>query len=64
MNKGKIKFFNTQKGFGFIVADNGQKDVFFHVSGLVDEIRQDDVVTFDLAEDKRGPRAVNVKMAR
>lgn len=63
MNTGKVKFFNDSKGYGFIKEDESEKEYFVHVSGLVDEIRQDDSVTFDLKEGKRGLNAVNVKLA-
>ncbi|MFD2512350.1 cold-shock protein [Pontibacter locisalis] len=63
MNKGTVKFFNDSKGFGFIKeADSGQ-EYFVHVTGLVHEIRENDEVTFDLQEGKRGLNAVNVKRA-
>jgi cold shock protein len=62
MNKGTVKFFNETKGFGFITMDN-QKDVFVHVSALLDEIRENDSVTFDLQEGQKGTNAINVKLA-
>lgn len=62
MNTGTVKFFNETKGFGFITMDN-QKDVFVHISGLRDEIRENDSVTFDLQEGQKGLNAVNVKLA-
>ncbi|MEI6173702.1 MAG: cold shock domain-containing protein [Bacteroidota bacterium] len=61
MSKGKVKFFNERKGFGFILDDESQQDVFVHVSGLVDKIRENDQVTFDLTEDNRGKKAINVR---
>jgi CspA family cold shock protein len=61
MSTGKVKFFNERKGFGFIVDDEGQQDVFVHVSGLVDKIRENDQVSFDITEDKRGKKAINVR---
>ena len=63
MNKGTVKFFNDSKGFGFIVDTETQKEYFVHVSGLVDEIRDNDEVTFELAEGKKGLNAVDVKLA-
>lgn len=63
MNTGKVKFFNDSKGYGFIKEDESEKEYFVHVSGLIDEIRQDDDVTFELKEGKRGLNAVNVKLA-
>ena len=61
MSKGKVKFFNERKGFGFILDDESQQDVFVHVSGLVDKIRENDQVSFDLTEDDRGKKAINVR---
>jgi CspA family cold shock protein len=62
MNTGKVKFFNKAKGFGFIVDDNSGEEIFVHATGLADEIRQDDKVSFDLQEGKKGMNAVNVKV--
>lgn len=62
MSKGTVKFFNETKGFGFIKDDETQKDVFVHVSGLVDEIRQGDTVSFEIEDGKKGPNATNVKI--
>jgi CspA family cold shock protein len=63
MNKGKVKFFNDSKGFGFIVDNDSSKEYFVHSTGLIDSIREDDEVTFDLEEGKKGLNAVNVKLA-
>ncbi|KAA3438212.1 MULTISPECIES: cold-shock protein [Rufibacter] len=63
MNNGKVKFFNTEKGFGFIKDSNSNQEYFVHVSGLVDEIRENDEVTFELKEGKKGLNAVNVRLA-
>ena len=54
MNNGIVKFFNSTKGFGFIKEDGTNKEYFVHVSGLVDEIRENDEVTFELQEGKKG----------
>lgn len=62
MSTGKVKFFNQQKGFGFIVDDETEKEVFVHVTGLIDKIKDDDLVTFEIVEDRRGPKAINVKL--
>jgi cold shock protein len=62
MSTGKVKFFNQQKGFGFILDDETQKDVFVHVTGLIDKIKDDDEVSFDIVEDRRGPKAINVRL--
>lgn len=63
MKTGVVKFFNESKGFGFIVDDETSKDIFVHVSGLIDQINQGDNVTFDITEGRKGPNAVEVKLA-
>jgi cold shock protein len=63
MKTGIVKFFNATKGFGFIKIDGTEQEVFVHVSGLMDEIGQDDKVTFEVQEGKKGLNAVNVKLA-
>ncbi len=63
MKTGKVKFFNASKGFGFIIDDETGNDYFVHVSGLIDEIRDEDQVTFELKEGKKGLNAVDVKLA-
>jgi CspA family cold shock protein len=62
MQKGTVKFFNEAKGFGFIKAEDGQ-EVFVHVTGLKEEIRENDNVVFELQEGKKGLNAVNVSLA-
>jgi len=59
--KGKVKFFNVQKGFGFVAGDDG-KEYFVHSTGLKDGVKlfEDDTVEFDVEEGERGPKAVNV----
>ncbi len=61
MKEGKVKFFNESRGFGFIKDAESDEEYFVHVTGLVDEIEEDDDVTFDLKEGKKGMNAVNVK---
>jgi CspA family cold shock protein len=63
MAKGKVKFFNESKGYGFIVDDDTKKEHFVHISGLVDEVREGESVTFELQDGKKGINAVNVKLA-
>lgn len=62
MKKGTVKFFNDSKGFGFIVDAETNEEYFVHVSGLIDEIREDDSVEFELKDGKKGLNAVNVKV--
>lgn len=61
MQEGTVKFFNESKGFGFIRPESGE-DIFVHVSGLIDEVRENDRVTFEVQEGRKGPNAVNVKV--
>jgi CspA family cold shock protein len=61
MATGTVKFFNETKGFGFIKVDGSGEEIFVHVSGLVDNIQQDDKVTFDIGQGKKGMTATNVK---
>jgi len=62
MSKGTVKFFNDSKGFGFITEEGSNTEHFVHISGLVDEIREGDIVEFDLEEGRKGLNAVNVKV--
>lgn len=63
MQQGTVKFFNTTKGFGFITPSTGGEDIFVHVSGLQNEIREHDKVTYEVQNGKKGPQAVNVRIA-
>ena len=63
MSKGTVKFFNEVKGFGFIKDADSSEEYFVHSSGITESIREDDEVTFDLQEGKKGLNAVNVKLA-
>ena len=62
MKTGKVKFFNETKGFGFIVEDDSNEEHFVHVSGLIDEIKEEDSVEFELKEVRKGMNAVNLKV--
>lgn len=63
MKNGTVKFFNESKGYGFIKDKETDKEYFVHVSGLIDQIKEDDEVTFELTEGRKGLNAVNVKLA-
>lgn len=63
MNRGKVKFYNESKGYGFIKEDETNNEYFVHVSGLIDEVKDDDDVEFELVEGRKGLNAVNVKLA-
>lgn len=62
MKEGTVKFFNSAKGFGFISPSDSREDVFVHESGLIDEVRENDRVNYDLERGKKGMNAVNVKV--
>ncbi len=61
MRTGTVKFFNDEKGFGFIVDDENGAEVFVHVSGTIDEITKGDSVSFELSDGKKGPNATDVR---
>ena len=63
MQNGVVKFFNETKGFGFIKAEGSGEEIFVHVSGLKEEIQENDNVIFDVQDGKKGLNAVNVKLA-
>jgi CspA family cold shock protein len=63
MNTGIVKFFNESKGFGFIIDDASKEEFFVHATGLVDNVREGDAVTFKVERGKKGMNAVEVKLA-
>ncbi len=63
MQTGTVKFFNEAKGFGFIVDNASGEEIFVHVSGLIDNVREGDQVTFSTERGKKGMNAVDVKIA-
>lgn len=60
--EGTVKFFNETKGFGFITPASGGQDIFVHSTGLIDEIRENDKVEFEVENGRKGLNAVNVKV--
>ncbi len=68
MATGTVKFFNSDKGFGFITPEGGAKDVFVHISALhavgVQDIREGQKVSFDTEPDRmgKGPKAINIEL--
>ena len=63
MQQGTVKFFNETKGFGFITPNDGGSEIFVRSTGLIDNIRENNVVSYDVEEGRKGPNAVNVKVA-
>ncbi len=63
MQSGTVKFFNVTKGFGFIVPSNGDSEIFVHSTGLMDQIRENDQVEYEVENGKKGLNATNVKLA-
>ena len=63
MKTGTVKFYNEAKGFGFITDENGT-DIFVHATGLNEDIRENDEVTYDTENGKNGLNAVNVSVTR
>ncbi len=62
--EGTVKFFNSAKGFGFIKPDDSSDDIFVHSSGLIDQIREDDKVTFETEQGEKGLNAVKVQLVQ
>ncbi len=62
MKEGVVKFFNNSKGFGFIKPADSGEDIFVHQSGLIDEIRENDKVQFEVEKGRKGLNAVKVQI--
>ena len=62
MKKGTVKFFNREKGFGFIIQEDTNEEIFVHQSGLIDDINENDEVEYDVEQGRKGLNAVNVKV--
>lgn len=62
MQEGTVKFFNESKGFGFIIPAGGGEEVFVHVSGVKEQIRENDTVQYEVEQGKKGLTAVNVSV--
>jgi CspA family cold shock protein len=64
MKTGTVKFYNESKGFGFIKSDDGGKEVFVHATGIAQgtQLRENDKVTFEERDGKKGVNAVNVEL--
>jgi len=60
MEKGKVKFFNEDKGFGFIIKDDGT-EIYVHAKDVLDKITANDKISFEIGQSKRGVTAINVK---
>lgn len=64
MKQGTVKFFNVEKGFGFIKPEDGSGDIFVHQSGLIDKIKENDEVQFEVEMGKKGLNAVKVERVK
>lgn len=63
MKTGIVKFYNTEKGFGFIKDDETQEDIFVHRSGIIDTIHENDAVSYEIKEGQKGLNAINVQLS-
>lgn len=62
MKEGTVKFFNEAKGFGFIKVKGSEQDIFVHSTNLIDNIQEDDNVSFDVEKGDKGLSAVKVRL--
>lgn len=63
MQQGTVKFFNETKGFGFITPQDGSADVFVHTTGLKNQVREGDEVTYEVERTPKGLNAINVRLS-
>lgn len=63
MKEGTVKFFNNAKGFGFITVKDSEEEIFVHKSNLIDQIKENDTVTFDVEKGDKGLSAIKVSLA-
>jgi cold shock CspA family protein len=64
VRKGIVTFFNDSKGYGFIKDTDTQESIFVHINGLVDSIKENNKVSFEVEMGPKGPNAVNVKLVK
>jgi len=64
IRKGTVTFFNESKGFGFIVDSENKRDVFVHINNVIGEIKEGNLVTFEIENGQRGQTAVNVQLSK
>jgi len=64
VRSGKVSFFDSSKGFGFIIDSDTQEKYFTHVSGIIDQISENDRVTFELEKGMKGMNAVKVTLKK
>ena len=64
VKKGTVSFFNESKGYGFIKDMQTKQDVFVHINNLIDDIKEGNLVTYEIEMGQRGPMAVNVKISK
>ncbi len=62
MKEGTVKFFNHAKGFGFITVKDTEEEIFVHTSNLIDQINENDKVTFDVEKGDKGLSAIKVSL--
>lgn len=64
LHKGTVTFFNESKGYGFIKDSDTQESIFVHINGLIDSIKENNKVTFEIEIGPKGPNAVSVKLLK